>query len=148
LPPPTIKAGAATSRTQRVIVGLPGLVEQYRRQIENGLKVLTDPQHVTVAREAFKKLLVEDTIVLHPNEDYTKMREEVAFKSLADLGLELAGTRRRVGAKPRGANGQGESGSSMKSGKRYISRDVPRAIYTHRLAVANGKQLPAARQRR
>jgi site-specific DNA recombinase len=118
----TAKVGDKANRAQRVIVGLPGLIEQYRKQIEDGLKVLNDPAHVTAAREAVKRLLVEPAIVLTPSEDGTEMEGHAAFKSLGDLALELAGVRRRLGTKPRAVTVEAEGETLMKSTKRFIGR--------------------------
>jgi len=103
------KVGDKLIAARAMLAKIPSMVEDYRRTVERGLKVLAEPKNVSAAREFVRRLLVDGKIVLTPNEARTVISGRVNFKSLGDHVLELAGLRRKVGSKPRGARSKGTS---------------------------------------
>jgi hypothetical protein len=84
-----------------LLAKIPAMVEDYRKTVEAGLKVLAEPKNVSAAREMVRRLLVDGKIVLTPNEAHTAIAGRVHFRSLGDHVLELAGLRRKMGSRPR-----------------------------------------------
>jgi hypothetical protein len=75
---------------------MPAIVNTYRELIEGAMKALTDPCTVFAAREAIRRLLVENNILLEPNADHSALVGTVRFVELGEQILKLAGAKRTV----------------------------------------------------
>jgi hypothetical protein len=84
------------SRAQRLLSRMPAIVNTYRKLIEGAMKALTDPRAVFADREAIRRLLVENNILLEPNANHSALVGTVRFVQLGDQILELAGAKRTV----------------------------------------------------
>jgi hypothetical protein len=79
------------SRAQRLLSRRPAILNTYRELIEGAMKALTDPRGVFAAREAIRRLLVENNILLERNADHSALVGTVRFVELGEQILELAG---------------------------------------------------------
>ncbi len=73
------------------------IAAELAKLIQQGMKALSDPHAVTLARESLKKLIVGEQIVLTPDANHSSVSGEVQFVSLGEHLLQLAGMRRSVG---------------------------------------------------
>ena len=85
------------SRAQRLLSRMPAIVNTYRELVEGAMTPLTDPRAVFAAREAIRRLLVENNILLERNADHSALVGTVPFVQLGDQILELAESKRTVG---------------------------------------------------
>jgi hypothetical protein len=85
------------SRAQRLLSRMPAIVNTYRELIEGAMKALTDPCAVFAAREAIRRLLVENNILLEPNADHRAAITvaENRFFDRAGTGVDHCGARDR-----------------------------------------------------
>jgi hypothetical protein len=83
-------------RAQRLLSRMPAIVNSYRELVEGAMTPLTDPRAVFAAREAIRRPLVENNILLEPNADHSALVGTVRFVQLGDQILELAGAKRPV----------------------------------------------------
>lgn len=82
-------------RAKRLLERLPEIYEERCKAIRAGIGALTDQDSLRRAREAVRTLLVDEQIVLHPD-DGTGMRGTVEFVELGAQELGLDGTKRPV----------------------------------------------------
>jgi hypothetical protein len=75
---------------------MPTIANTYRELVEGAMKALTDPRAVFVAREAIRRLLVKNNILLERNADQSALVGTVRFVELGDQILELAVAKRTV----------------------------------------------------
>jgi hypothetical protein len=85
------------SRAQRPLARMPAIVNTYRELIEGAMKALTDPRAVFAAREAIRRLLVENNIPLEPNANHRALVGTVRSVQLGDKFLSWQGRNGRSG---------------------------------------------------
>jgi hypothetical protein len=84
------------SRAQRLLSRMPAIVNTYRELIAGAMKALTDPRAVFAAREAIRRLLVENNILLEPNADHSAPVGTVRFVQPVGGGVGRLLARLRV----------------------------------------------------
>jgi DNA invertase Pin-like site-specific DNA recombinase len=95
------KVGDRLVAAHAVLAKIPAMVEDYRQTVEAGLKVLADPKNVSKARELVRGWLVDGKIVLTPDAGHTEVAGPLELAGLEHRWLQMAGLRRKVGARPR-----------------------------------------------
>jgi site-specific DNA recombinase len=86
------------SRAKAMLARLPEIVTEYRHQISEAIKVLTDERVVDDAREATRRLLADGRIVLAPTPTRTAVTGPVQLVGLGAHVLQLAGWQRQARA--------------------------------------------------
>jgi DNA invertase Pin-like site-specific DNA recombinase len=86
------------SRAKAMLARLPEIVTQYKDQIRDALKTLTDERVVDDAREATRRLLIDGRIVLAPTPTRTAVTGPVQLVGLGAHVLQLAGWQRQARA--------------------------------------------------
>jgi hypothetical protein len=85
------------SRAQRLLSRMPAIVNTYRKLIEGAMKALTDPRAVFADREAIRRLLVENNILLQRNTTTAGWWARCALWNLASKFLSWQGRNGRSG---------------------------------------------------
>jgi hypothetical protein len=96
-------------RAEHLLARLPAIVDEYKKQVQQAVKVLAKPQVVAEASEAVRRLLADGSITLAPNADRTGVVGPVHFRELGDHVLQLAGwqrNRRDINDKLSGSGGR------------------------------------------
>lgn len=83
-------------RATKLLDRMPEIVAAYRRQIQDGLKLLADDRVVHDAREATRRLLVGGRITLAPTAAHDAVTGPVHLVGLGEHVLELAGWQRKT----------------------------------------------------
>jgi site-specific DNA recombinase len=109
-------AGERTNRARALLAKVPAMVEDYRRTVETGFKVLAEPKNVSKARELLRGWLMNGTIVLTPNVAHTAIVGRVEFAGLEEQFLNWAGFKRKVGTRPRKPRNEPTSHVTMVAG--------------------------------
>lgn len=95
------KVGDKLVAARAMLAKIPAMVEDYRKTVEQGFKVLAEPKNVSKARELLRGWLMGGTIVLTPNPEHTAIGGRLEFAGLENQLLQMAGLRRKVGTRPR-----------------------------------------------